>query len=578
MLLKRPVPNYFHFQKKFNCRIYRTSWKICLIFFLLNYFVFSSYTLFVRQTLAAPANWIQVNIDGFGNPPTSEGTKLFIFDDQLYAYSEDGLFQLRDPLCRSWKKVTTPISPSKDLKFIPLDNYLYLSDNDDELWWIEKGESLIIKNWRQVTSQGLPGGSTPTPFTIFKGQLYAVYSYFDTIAGESPFEIWRSKDIARDVMNWEKVVSKSFSDPTRNRDVQFMTVFNDKIYAGTMDRRGSFGIETQFGMGVKVWESPSGDMGTWSQVNVDGFGTEVTQVQSGKRIRTNQDIGSWAVYQSANDIQQYLYIGTKAHLGAEVWRYDGAGKGGWKNVTPPWGGIPSFGRPDSIRFSSMVIFQNVLYVAESYSGGHLAKFDGKNWMKEVNGPNPFDPQNGGIESVVVLTDKLYVSTSHLPYSAATKGDQVWGYPYKQKFECADLTWLEERMLTIDKNKIKAVFTLKNVGEESSQEEYLISVYLDDEPIYNKVLPLLAANAEVKINFSHDISSGEHNIKIISDATDRIAEKNEDNNIYSINFIVPTEEVPFMLTQHFLIIIGFLLLLIIAILVWRFTTVKQKSSG
>jgi hypothetical protein len=107
-------------------------------------------------------------------------------------------------------------------------------------------------------------------------------------------------------------------------------------------------------------------------------------------------------------MQGYLYIGTKSHRGAEIWRYDEKGKAGWTNVTPAWAGPnkPYAGGPG--RNEAMVIFKDRLYLAEGFPTANLAKFDGTNWSTVVNGPHPFYPLNGGLLCLAVLKNHIYV--------------------------------------------------------------------------------------------------------------------------------------------------------------------------
>lgn len=376
------------------------------------------------------SNWIwkQVNKDGFGYPPSGSSQftpRLFAFDGHLYADNVQGmLFQMVDPVLRSWTKVFTPPQANS---YVCLDNYLY-SYGAQGLWWINQGEKFNAVNWKPVTSKGLPGDVNPTPMTTFKGNIYAVYSYQTATA--KIFEIWRSKDIGTTVINWQQVVTQSFGDPQNNDDVDFMAEYNGKLYVGTNTLEYAFGVpQPTSASGSEIWESASGDSGTWTQVNIDGFGTEYTLMPANTKHRTNHVVGSWAIYKAPNQTQEYLYIGTKSHWGAEVWRYNGQGKGGWKNVTPPWAGPTPAGFSGAGRNESMTVFEGNLYLAEGFDTGNLAKYDGASWSIVVQGPNPFDPQNGGLSSLAVVGNQLYAHTIHEPFSGVTKGDQVWGYPF-----------------------------------------------------------------------------------------------------------------------------------------------------
>lgn len=364
-------------------------------------------------------HWLQVNEDGFGYQPStsmSAAPRLFAFGGDLYAYNEHGLFRMDKLVFRKWDNVYVPGGGLR-----PLGAHLYCSG--DALRFINQGEIFSNANWHQVASQDLPPGAVPLPMTVFGGQMYAITRHVDAATNKNAFHVWRSPDIGKPAMNWEQVVANSFGDPQNNHDVDFMGEFNGKLYAGTQTLEGNFG-STQRARGVEIWESPSGNPGSWAQVNADGFGTEIAQLPGQQLMRTNHMIGSWVVYKGPAQSQSGLYVGTKSHWGAEVWRYDGTGLGGWQNVTPPWAGAPGPGRNEA-----MALFDDCLYLAEGYPTANLAKYDGANWSVEVSGPNPFDPQDGGLSSAVVNDKHLYVHTIHAFGIGATKGDQVWGYPY-----------------------------------------------------------------------------------------------------------------------------------------------------
>jgi hypothetical protein len=374
----------------------------------------------------APPYWLQVNEDGFGYDATDWGTELFTFGEHLYAVNEDGLFRMEDPISKDWSQLvppSPPAGPGPVASFKPFGNYLYAA-KDHQLWWVQKGADLTA-TWNQVTSVGLPGGAGPVPLTMFQGQLYGLYR-----PGPSqPFEIWRSGDIGQAAMNWQQVVTNSFGDPANNQSVDFMGVFNDHVYAGTDTLGGIFGDPSTYGTGVEIWESPTGNPGTWTQVNIDGFGTTFPGcIGATCNFAIHQMIGSWAVYEGPNQTQEYLYVGTKSHFGAEMWRYDGSGLGGWTNVTPPGAGPCPVGCGPG-RNEDMAVFQGSLYLAEGFPTAYLMKYDGVNWSIVEPGPNPLDPDNGGLLSLAVHNDRLYVSTLHEPYAGVTQGDQVWGFPF-----------------------------------------------------------------------------------------------------------------------------------------------------
>jgi hypothetical protein len=363
----------------------------------------------VSQAAATPENWVQVNNDGFfGHPP---GSMIFTFGPDLYGYDSQGLYRMQMTPCLEWKRLMVPTSTG-DWTFKPLGDALYLS-KDDQLWSIKVGNDFSGANWIKVSLDGLPAGTRLVPLTIFNGQIYA--------SGYSPekdtFDIWRSPDIDEPSMQWSKVISDGFNNP-QNHEIAFMPILNNMtiLAVTTATRDNVFGAPSGYGSGIEVWESASGDPGSWTQVNEDGFGTEVTIRNPPKTFRSNQDAGSWAVFNGN------LYIGTLSHWGAEVWRYDGTGSNSWTEVTPPWAGpCPPdvfIGCGDPGRNNAMAIFENYLYLAEGFSTGSLAKYDGTSWIQVLNAKD-FDKTDSGFTSLAMLGDKLYVATLHDPtYNAA----------------------------------------------------------------------------------------------------------------------------------------------------------------
>ncbi len=369
-----------------------------------------------------PAGWYKTNLDGFaaGAGPSSNGTKLFTFDDTLYAWNDQGLYRMEDPFAKKWTKLSPPpppAGPGNAQGYLVAGDYLY-AWNNDQLWW--KGTNRLGINWHKVTSMGLRGGS-PVPMVVFDNRIYGTrYS----VSGS--FEIWRTPDIGSTTANWEQVVHDSFGDTANNHGVDLMIVFNDHIYAGVNTLGGVFGNPGSYGTGVEIWESSSGNSGSWTQVNVDGFGTLASTCVSGTcNFPIHQLIGSAAVYRPVRSTKEYLYVGTLSHFGAEIFRYDGSGINGWKNVTPPWAGPCQTGCGPGRNFD-MAVFDGDLYLAEGFPTANLAKYDGTQWTSLVNGPDPFDQDNNMLYSMAVYKNRLYVSAKGF---AGTKGDQVWGYPF-----------------------------------------------------------------------------------------------------------------------------------------------------
>jgi len=407
-----------------------------------NWVVFMTWALLLFCTAgsigAAPPNWIRSDEGLTLTSSSAYAPNLFSFDRWVYVDSDEGLYvQLYNNPCFGWQQVTVPPGSGS---FKPLGDYLFATGGSD-LWWVRLGDDATLPTWNKVSSTGLPTGAIISPQAIFNGHLYAwVVTTYGT------FDIYRTPDIGKTSMAWNQVVSAGFGDPL-NHELGCLIEYNNKLIAVTTNTRTdpmqSFGDYNYYGTGVEVWESPSGDAGTWVQVNVDGFGTE-TVIPDGApiTIRTNQDFGSVAVYSG------YLYVGTKAHTwhSGEVWQYNGTGLGGWTNVTPEGmcsAGI-GLGCLGPSRANAMIVYDNLLYLAEGVSTGNLEAFDGTTWtivvaaeIDVLNNGHPFDAANRGISSLAVLPsrptpsggstgDKLFALTTTLQ-----GGAQIWSYPFSE---------------------------------------------------------------------------------------------------------------------------------------------------
>lgn len=373
-------------------------------------------------------NWKQVNENGFfGYPPdksaNSKGTKLFSFNSQLYAFNIYGFFRMLDSKYKIWEELYIPVLISDSWIITAVGDYIYLVDSSKvNLWRIEKNKAFNSENWINIsTSFYFP----ITPLVIFKGKIYGVL--YSNIDYQSEFYIMSSSDINSTTMNWDFVSHMNMGGNFDNVSLAFLTVYNNKLVAGTNTLKGMFGDYKQYLTGgVQVWESYDGTINSWNKINIDGFGTTVPYLN--KTLIINQTIGCNAVYRATSQTRDYLYLGTKSPWGAEVWRYDGNGLSGWVNVTPPWAVIqPEFNSPR--RDNAMDVYQNKLYLAEGFPTGNLSTYDGEVWNIVIEGPNPFEEENGGLNSLAVNLDKNYVATLPEPTNI-TIGDQVWGYPFE----------------------------------------------------------------------------------------------------------------------------------------------------
>ncbi len=372
----------------------------------------------------APANWIR-NEDGLNTASTVD-PEFLRFGSHVYVVTGDGLYvQLYNNPCFGWQEVYTPTGTTS---FEPLGDYLFAFSSTG-MWWIQNGYSFTSENWHQVTSTGLPSGQVISPpLVVFDGKVYGVANYIPTGSSYYSFDIYRSPDVGQTTMAWTKVVTQGFGD-TQNHGLGYLGVFNGKILAITTDTyNGMFGDTAEYLNGIEVWESSTGNSGSWSQVNVDGFGT---------RVNIPPEVGANCAFGAAEEFNGKLYVGTKTHFGAEIWRYDGSGStSGWTYVTPDTLGIYFGSGPG--RVEDMTVFQNNLYVSEGYPTANFVKYNGTGWSVIETGPHPFSSENAALRSLIVYPsqplppsppeswtgEKLFLTTDIMG-----GGFQIWQYPF-----------------------------------------------------------------------------------------------------------------------------------------------------
>jgi hypothetical protein len=374
---------------------------------------------FPLRSMAA-ISWQQMNTNGFGYPDRSDyGTELFSFSDRLYARNSDGLF-LMNGTDFTWSQISIPGSPAGPGgdAFLsgPHGDYFYAKAGS-QVWRLATGNELSSGAWETIATTG--PADPPLPMVLFKGQLYAT-----VFTASNTFEIWRTTDIDSTTMHWSRVVENSFGDPTNNQYVSMVRIYKDALYLGTDTLNGTFGDPGDYGDGVEIWRSETGHVGSWTQINIDGFGTlSAGCFNEYCDFPTNQVIGSAVVFQSRWDHAERLYVGTKSHQGAEVWAFNGSS---WENVTPPWAGVCELGCWPG-RNEDMEVHKGFMYVAEGFPTANLAKFDGRHWYIEEEGPFPFEPANDRLLSLESFFGNLYVSAKTTALELEQHGDQIWGF-------------------------------------------------------------------------------------------------------------------------------------------------------
>ncbi len=342
-----------------------------------------------RYTLPPLPSWEQVNTNGFGDPANFLIGTLDTFGGWLYA--------------GTWRN----------------------DERGAQVWRTADG-----RTWSQFTPSWSPSNTVVYDAQVFGSRLYFGTGHDYGGAGE----IWRTNGTI-----WEQVVPAGFGDEN-NIGVNALAVFGNALYAAT----------TNYATGLEVWRSPSGDAGSWSQVNSDGFGS----------AGTAQDV-TMEVYGG------HLYVGLSRDGVAELWRSDGTG---WtavftdglaagnthvsamaefggefyialRNVTTggevwrsedglAWAPVftRGLGNPDNLRPYGLSVVGDDLYLAftnlatgaevwRTASGGAWWPANESGWGDSLNrGASHFD------KGMTVFRFDLYVATSH------SDGGEVWRLP------------------------------------------------------------------------------------------------------------------------------------------------------
>jgi len=248
------------------------------------------------------SSWTNVVSSGFGDPTNGEVLVFEIFKDMLYAgtwsYTNSHgteIWRSNTGNAGSWTRVVQngfnmDTYNTGVQTFAVYDNYLYAGTGNfntgGEVWRTSNGTS-----WNQVNTDGFGDQYNRRivlePFGIY---LYAgTYNYSNS---DNPgCELWRCQ--VCDGSDWSQVpIAKGFGD-TENRWIQAMTVYENKLYAFTMN----------YTTGTEVWYSSDGL--NWNQGNPDGFGdsSNAYVIDDGALVHNNK-----------------LYVGTRnfAH-GGEIW-------------------------------------------------------------------------------------------------------------------------------------------------------------------------------------------------------------------------------------------------------------------
>ena len=292
--------------------------------------------------------WKRANIPGFGTSTNYGGRELTVFKGKIYAgvwdlrnttdayaeiwrYNGSTDFDLIDP--NAWEQVVdkgfgepelnkgiggmavfNPPDDGKDVEYLYAGTLTLSSPSPPillpkgcEVWRSSTGDP---GSWEEVVGNasgcsigrgfGTVNNTALLSSKVFKGHLYmGTQNWFDAA------EIWRTSDGT----NWTAVTEDGFSG-IKPIQIQGEKLNASNIYMWRMhEYNGNLFVGTlMVGLGCEIWMSPSGDPGTFKQVNL--WGMDVDPLQYGAR--------------SFETFKDKLYVGTATYeAGCEVWRTSG---------------------------------------------------------------------------------------------------------------------------------------------------------------------------------------------------------------------------------------------------------------
>jgi hypothetical protein len=303
--------------------------------------------------------WQQANINGFGNINNP---------DAYYIATHNGMMYFGAGV------------NSSD----PLDGA--------EVWRTADG-----KNWSRVASAGL-GDVANTRF--LKGVSFNGFMYMGSQNNVNGAEIWRCA--ACDGTDWSRVVAGGAGD-VNHYTTEIVTLHAGKLYASISGADG-----------LSILRSSTGAAGSWSQVNVPGFGYA-------------KNTESYTLI----DFNGYLYVPTTqwkawgegtGMTGTEVWRCSACDGTDWAKVNNN-----GFGSSENFS-NAATVFNNALYIGTLNLdlGAQIWRCtacDGTDWVK-VNTDGFGLPKNAGV-TLIPFNGKLYAPTTENWMSGERQGTQIY---------------------------------------------------------------------------------------------------------------------------------------------------------
>ena len=284
----------------------------------------------VQKYAPGVPGWVQRNINGMGDVANPAVTTLEVFGNQLYAGTTN------------WQ-------------------------SGSQLWRSTDGST-----WTPASTQGFGVGSANPVLldtAVFKSQLYAATGNF---SGNYVGRLWRSADGT----TWNSVEPNGFGNPN-NIGICNLAVYSDSLYA----------VTTNPTQGLDIWRSSSGNLGDWTRVVSNGFGSTAHAGFTTGLIPFNG----------------YLYAGVEdSAQGGAVWRTSNGAQ--WEQVS-----TNGFGDAHNIEFGGKAVFNGFLYMGSKNftTGAQLWRSgNGTDWLPVV-GDGFGTNQNLKVESLVASSGMLY---------------------------------------------------------------------------------------------------------------------------------------------------------------------------
>lgn len=294
--------------------------------------------LLVQAAISAvDPGWIQVNSDGFGDARNLVKS-LEVYNGQLYA--------------GTWG--------SED-------------GHPAQIWRASDG-----KTWNQVSPPWAATNGVAFDMQPFNNQLYV------GTANDNGGEIWRSSDGS----TWEQVVASGFGDA--NNSIRTFDVFSNTVLVATAN------ITT----GVEIWSSSTGNNGSWTQVNANGFGYGTTAQD------VTMDVFNGSVY---------VGLGRDSSGTAELWQSnDGIT---WTSVF-----TDGLGNANNTHVASMEEYNGYFYIGlrNTNDGGEVWRSsDGTDWTTVFAGGNG-NSDNQRPYGLTTFNGNLYLTMNN-----SSTGVEIW---------------------------------------------------------------------------------------------------------------------------------------------------------